>query len=127
MTKDFQMVDEPRYGSRSEAYAADQTAPGPTLQNEEPAESAARLSLDHMSAAIDRRLTSSWADTEDPLVAELRRKHPEELDAARALVKLHLGSQRQWRLKAQAVRDKHLASIFKKLGLKFSQVMLARQ
>jgi hypothetical protein len=40
----------------------------------------------------------------------LRRGHPEELDAARALVKLHLGSQRQWRLKAQAIRDKHLAA-----------------
>jgi hypothetical protein len=41
-------------------------------------------------------------------VVGLRNAHPFELLAARALVKLHLGSQRQWRRKAQAVRDKHL-------------------
>lgn len=41
----------------------------------------------------------------------LRDDHPEELAAARALVKLHLGSQRQWRLKAQAVRDNLLAYV----------------
>ena len=54
-------------------------------------------------------VASSWADAPDSLVAGLRKDHPEELTAARALVKLHLGSQRQWRLKAQTVRDKHLA------------------
>jgi hypothetical protein len=63
-----------------------------------------------MAAAIDRRLASAWADAPDPAVTALRKEHPEELAAARALVKLHLGTQRQWRLKAQAVRDKQLAA-----------------
>jgi hypothetical protein len=36
-------------------------------------------------------------------------EHPEELAATPALVQLHLGSQRQWRLKAWAVHDKQLA------------------
>lgn len=37
--------------------------------------------------------------------------HPEELAAAQVLVKLHLGSQRRWRLRAQAVRDRQLAGL----------------
>lgn len=111
MSNEYQLVDgTPRYGSRSEAYKPEVTAPASGTRPEETAEAAARLGLDHLAAAIDRRLTSHWSDKEDPLVAGLRKAHPEELAAARALVKLHLGSQRQWRLKAQAVRDKHLAA-----------------
>ncbi|MFF2244279.1 hypothetical protein ACFVTM_08890 [Arthrobacter sp. NPDC058130] len=109
MTNEYRLDDgTPRYGSRSDGYMPDETAPA-TLRVEEAAEGAARLGLDDMAAAIDRRLTSAWADRPDPLVTALRKNHPEELAAARALVKLHLGSQRQWRLKAQAVRDKRLA------------------
>jgi hypothetical protein len=115
MSNEYQMVDgSPRYGSRSLAYAAEQSAPAPALRDEETAEGAGRLGLDHLAAAIGQRLTGSWADKENPLVAELRKNHPEELVAARALVKLHLGSQRQWRLKAQAVRDKHLAATMRR-------------
>jgi hypothetical protein len=44
-------------------------------------------------------------------VAALRKENPAELAAACALVKLHPGTQRQWRLKAQAVRDKQLAGL----------------
>ncbi|MDQ0822474.1 hypothetical protein QFZ79_000212 [Arthrobacter sp. V4I6] len=77
---------------------------------EETAEAAARLGLDDLAAAVDRRLTGAWADKANPLIAAMRKAHPEELTAARSIVRLHLGSQRQWRLKAQAVRDKHLAS-----------------
>ena len=73
--------------------------------------STARLGLDDMAAAIARRLGSAWADTQDGALAALRQDNPEELAAARELVKLHLGSQRQWRLKAQAVRDQQLASL----------------
>lgn len=40
----------------------------------------------------------------------LRTEHPEDLAAARSLVKLHLGSQRRWRLKAQTIRDAYLAA-----------------
>lgn len=101
----------PRFGSRSADHAAVQEATAPAVRVEETAEAAASLGLDDMAAAIDRRLTSSWSDAEDPLVAELRSAHPEELAAARALVKLHLGSQRQWRLKAEAVRNTSLASL----------------
>ncbi|MEV7134623.1 hypothetical protein AB0N24_17205 [Arthrobacter sp. NPDC093128] len=64
-----------------------------------------------MAAAIDRRLASFWADSPDQIVAALRKENPEELAAARALVKVHLGTQRQWRLKAQDVRDKQLAGL----------------
>lgn len=113
MSNEYQLVDgSPRYGSRTDH--TQQTAQAPALRVEETAEAAARLGLDDMAAAIDCRLTSSWADKEDPLVATLRKDHPEELAAARALVKLHLGSQRQWRLKAQTVRDSRLAAVMRR-------------
>ncbi|RKR18639.1 hypothetical protein C8D78_2836 [Arthrobacter oryzae] len=72
------------------------------------------LDLDEMAAAIDRRLTSSWADKDTHLVTTMRAAHPEELSAARALVKLHLGSQRQWRLKAEVVRNNRLAATMRR-------------
>lgn len=78
---------------------------------EEAAEGAARLGLDEMAAAIDRRLGSAWADTPDLVLSALRQDNPVELAAARELVNLQLGSQRQWRLKAQAVRDQRLARL----------------
>jgi hypothetical protein len=112
MNSEYHLADgTPRYGSRSaESGAGEPAKPrsSPGIRVEDAAEGAARLGLDDLAAAIDRRLTSHWADASDPLVEALRADHPEELAAARALVKLHLGSQRQWRLKAQAVRDKHL-------------------
>jgi hypothetical protein len=104
----------PRYGSRSEGYTPDPAAPAAVVRAEEAAEAAARLGLDEMAAAIDRRLTSSWADKANPLVTEMRAAYSEELAAARALVKLHLGSQRQWRLKAEAVRNKRLAATMRR-------------
>lgn len=97
----------PRYGHRADATSAFPAAP--QVRIEETAAAAARLGLDDLAAAIDRRLTSSWADKADPLVVALRKDHPEELAAARNLVRLHLGTQRQWRLKAQLVRDRRLA------------------
>jgi hypothetical protein len=115
MDNENQLVDaSPRYGSRSEAHKPGETPPAPRIRVEETVEVAARLGLDHMAAAIDRRLTRSWADKEEPLVAALRKAHPKELAVARVLVKLHLGSQRQWRLKAQAVRDRHLAATIRR-------------
>jgi hypothetical protein len=109
MSNEYQLVGgSPRYGSRSDDHTNSAQTP---LRAEEAAESAARLGLDDMAAAIDRRLNAVWADREDPAVTALRKDHPEELAAAKALVKLHLGTQRQWRLKAQAVRDKHVASV----------------
>lgn len=111
MSNGYQLVDgSPRYGTRHEK-APQQTSPAQPVRIEETVEAAARLGLDDMAAAIDRRLDSAWADAPDPAVTALRKENPEELAAARALVKLHLGTQRQWRLKAQAVRDKQLAGI----------------
>jgi hypothetical protein len=108
MSNEYHLADgSPRYGHRTET-PAEQSASAVTVRVEEAAEGAARLGLDDMAAAIDRRLGSAWADAPDPDVTALRKEHPEELAAARALVKLHLGSQRQWRLKAQAIRDKQL-------------------
>lgn len=109
MSNEYQSVDgSPRYGVRHDpSMPALQEAPA---RPEDFAESAAKLGLDHMAAAIDLRLTSAWADAEDPLMAALHEAHPEDLSAARALVRIHLGSQRQWRLKAQAVRDEYLAA-----------------
>jgi hypothetical protein len=112
MTNEYHLADgSPRYGHRTEAASTEQAAPTGTTRVEEAAEGAARLGLDDIAAAIDRRLASSWADAPDPVVVALRKQNPEELAAARALVKLHLGSQRQWRLKAQAVRDNLLAGV----------------
>lgn len=111
MSNEYHLADgSPRYGYRTEA-ATEQPAPAATVRPEEAAVGAASLGLDDLAAAIDRRLGSSWADAPDPAVNALREEHPEELAAARELVKLHLGSQRQWRLKAQAVRDKQLAGL----------------
>lgn len=118
MNSEFHLADgSPRYGSRSGGQEAAEPAKrrtSPGVRVEEAAEGAARLGLDELAAAIDRRLTSHWADAPDPLVETLRADHPEELAAARALVKLHLGSQRQWRLKAQAVRDRQLESTLRR-------------
>ena len=115
MSNEYELVDgSPRYGSRSEVHFPSETARPSTVRVVETAEAAARMGLDHIAAAIDRRLTSSWADREHPLITGLRKDHPDELAAARALVKLHLGSQRQWRLKAQAVRDKQLAATLRR-------------
>lgn len=115
MSNEYELVDgSPRYGSRSEVLIPSQTAAPSTVRVEETAEAAALMGLDHLAAAIDRRLTSSWADRENPLITGLRKDHPAELAAARTLVKRHLGSQRQWRLKAQAVRDKQLAATLRR-------------
>ncbi|MHC6231750.1 hypothetical protein ACX5I6_19635 [Arthrobacter sp. MMS24-T111] len=112
MSNEYQLADgSPRYGHRTASASAVQAAP-PGSAPAEVAEGAANLSLDVMAAAIDRRLRSAWADEPDPAVEALRRENPEELAAARALVRLHLGSQRQWRIKAQAVRDKQLAAVW---------------
>jgi hypothetical protein len=111
MSNQYHLADgTPRYGHRTEASPAG-TAPPATVRVEEAAEGAARLGLDDMAAAIDRRLGSDWADAQDQALATLREQNPDELAAARELVKLHLGTQRQWRLKAQAVRDKQLAGL----------------
>jgi hypothetical protein len=113
MSNEYQLVDgSPRYGTRSDDHT--QTETQTPVRAEEAAEAAARLGLDDMAAAIDRRLSASWADRDDAAVTALRQNHPEELAAAKALVKLHLGTQRQWRLKAQAVRDKHLSSVMRR-------------
>jgi hypothetical protein len=115
MSNEYRLDDGmPRYGSRSEGYTPHETAPAAAVRVEEVPEGAARLGLDEMAAAIYRRLTNSWADRDNPLVAAMRKTHPEELAAARALVKLHLGSQRQWRLKAEAVRNKRLAATMRR-------------
>ena len=111
----YELADgSPRYGSRTEDHTSAPSQPAATGNVEEAAEAAAQLGLDHLAAAIHRRLTGAWADREDHVVAGLRDTHPEELAAARSLVKLHLGSQRQWRMKAQAVRDKHLAATMRR-------------
>lgn len=112
MGNEYHLADgSPRYGHRSEQASTYHSTPAVTVRVEETAEGAARLGLDDLAGAIDRRLGGTWADAPDPVVAALRKNHPAELAAARALVKLHLGSQRQWRLKAQAVRDKQLEGI----------------
>lgn len=109
MSNEYQLADgSPRYGHRTDSASTVQaTTPG--IAPTDVAEGAARLSLDVMAAAIDRRLRSAWADEADPAVEALRTDNPEELAAARALVRLHLGTQRQWRTKAQAVWDQQLA------------------
>jgi hypothetical protein len=113
MSNEYHLADgTPRYGSRTTEPDAPAARIG--ARAEEAAQAAARLGLDDMAAAIDHRLASSWADAPDPLVTGLRKDHPEELTAARALVKLHLGSQRQWRMKAQAVRDKQLEPLMRR-------------
>jgi hypothetical protein len=111
MSNEYHLADgSPRYGHRTES-PADQPAPSANARVEEAAEGAARLGLNEMAAAIDKRLTSAWADSPDTSVAILRKQNPDELAAAKALVKLHLGSQRQWRMKAQSARDKQLSGV----------------
>jgi hypothetical protein len=115
MSHEYHLADgSPRYGSRTTEPSEEPAQIKAGIRVEEAAETAARLSLDDMAAVIDHRLESSWADAPDPLVTGLRKNHPEELTAARALVKLHLGSQRQWRMKAQAVRDKQLEPLMRR-------------
>jgi hypothetical protein len=128
MKNKYELVDgSPRYGSRSENHTQ-ASVPAVFGRVEESVNAASMLGLDHLAAAIDRRLTAPWSDREDPLVAGLRKAHPEELAAARALVRLHLGSQRQWRLKAHAVRDQHLAATIsrRKASGNFREIVFLR-
>jgi hypothetical protein len=112
MSNEYQLADgSPRYGHRTDSAGVVQSSAN-FAAPADVAEGAAKLSLDVMAAAIDRRLRNGWADEPDPAVEALRRDNPEELAAARALVRLHLGSQRQWRIKAQTIRDKQLADIW---------------
>ena len=127
MSNEYQLADgSPRYGHRTGPTSGGQTAPALTAPIEDVAGGAAKLSLDALAAAIDRRLCSAWADVPDPAVEALRDDNPEELAAARALVRLHLGSQRQWRIKAQAVRDNQLAgTVARRKALGRAQEILA--
>lgn len=112
MENQYHLLDgSPRYGTRTGPAEPEAAAPVKRNRVEATAEAAARLGLDHLAAAIDRRLRSPWADKADPLVTGLRNDHPDELLAARALVKLTLGSQRAWLMAAQAVRDRELQSL----------------
>jgi hypothetical protein len=112
MANEYQLVDgTPRYGTRTGPATVLAASSAPADRVEKTAEAAARLDLDQLAAAIDRRLRSAWADNADPVITALRKSHPEELLAARALVKLHLGSQRSWLITAQAVRDQRLESM----------------
>jgi hypothetical protein len=112
MANEYQLVDgTPRYGTRTGPAAVLAASSAPADRVEKTAEAAARLDLDHLAAAIDRRLRSAWADNADPVITALRKAYPEELLAARALVKLHLGSQRSWLITAQAVRDRRLETM----------------
>ncbi|MEZ2388851.1 hypothetical protein AB6813_04770 [bacterium RCC_150] len=107
----YRLADgSPRYGIRRNAAPSRKVSSLPGNAGDIGRE-AARLSLDHLEAAINHRLSSAWADQEDPLLVEFRNEHPEELKAARALVHEHLGSNRSWLRKAQAVRDRRLTSL----------------
>jgi hypothetical protein len=50
----------------------------------------------HLAAAADYRLSSKWADTDDPLLVELRAKYPAELQEAREIVRAELGTDAKW-------------------------------
>jgi hypothetical protein len=79
MSNEYQLVDG-GYGTRhDDAATPQQTRPVQATRVEETAEAAARLGLDHPAAAIDRRLTSSWAEKEGTTLQALRAEHPEEL------------------------------------------------
>lgn len=102
MSNQYHLADgSPRYGSRTTGTGtdtgSDEAAPAPVIKpgvrEEEAAEFAARLGLDEVAAATDRRLSSAWAYGPDPLVTALRQDHPEELTAARNLVKLQVPKQ----------------------------------
>lgn len=81
VSNDYHVPDgPPRYGNRADT-AGERSRSGAAVRVEEAAEDAARLSLDDMPAAIDRRLESAWAEVPDPSVTELRKDHSEELAA----------------------------------------------
>jgi hypothetical protein len=114
MSKEYQLVDgSPRYGSLRVLHRRTGLTNPPGSGRANSGGSCAPRT-GRYGAAIDQRLSSSWVGKEDSLVAGLRTAHPAELAAARALVQLHLGSQRQWRPKAQAVRDRHLANTMRR-------------
>ncbi|MCG2624893.1 hypothetical protein LVY72_23670 [Arthrobacter sp. I2-34] len=73
------------------------------------ARDAARLGLHHLAAAVDSRLTRSWADQDDPLLATLRARHAAELAEAESLVKAELGGRTAWLRRARANHGAFLA------------------
>ncbi|NKX51596.1 hypothetical protein HER39_13675, partial [Arthrobacter deserti] len=100
----------PRYGVRTR----DAAPAGSPAVPEDPrliARGASRLGLHHLAAAVDSRLTRSWADGDDPLLAALRAGHPAELAAAGGLVRAELGGRAAWLRKAQANHSAFLAPV----------------
>lgn len=104
----------PRYGVRTEEGAESDRiggTPAIAIGPEQVVRQASRLGLHHLAAAIDHRLTRTWADEDDPLVAQLRAEHPETLKEAGDLVKSGLGSNMKWLKAVQNVHDSVLSPV----------------
>lgn len=104
----------PRYGIRTDEGTERDRIGGTraiAVGPEQVVRQASRLGLHHLSAAIDHRLTRTWADEDDPLIVRLRAKHPETLKEAAELVKSGLGSNMKWLKAVQHVHDSVLSPV----------------
>ncbi|GAB3525472.1 hypothetical protein [Arthrobacter monumenti] len=104
----------PRYGIRTDEGTGRDAASGTpaiTVGPEHVVRQASRLGLHHLAAAIDHRLTRTWADEDDPLIVRLRAEHPETLTEATDLVKSGLGSNMKWLKTVQNVHESVLSPV----------------
>ncbi|WP_155852653.1 hypothetical protein [Arthrobacter sp. H14] len=104
----------PRYGIRTdEGTGSDRIGGTPAIAvgPEHVVRQASRLGLHHLAAAIDHRLTRTWADEDDPLTVRLRAEHPETLKEAAELVKSGLGTNMKWLKAVQDVHDSMLSPV----------------
>lgn len=98
-------IEQPQYGVRTGAALA----PGSGHNAGKIIREAAALDVRHMAAAIDRRLTSEWAEREDPLVTRLQQTYPDDYLAARKQVSDGLGGNARWLARAQSAYHQRLA------------------
>jgi hypothetical protein len=101
----------PRYGVRTQEPAPAAGMPALPADARLVPRAAARLGLHHLAAAVDSRLTRSWADTDDPLLAALRARHRSELAEAEELVQAELGGRAAWLRRAAANHAAFLAPV----------------
>ena len=101
----------PRYGVRTREPAPAAGRPVLPADARLVPRAAARLGLHHLAAAVDSRLTRSWADAEDPLLAALRARHRAELAEAEKLVQAELGGRTAWLRRAAANHAAFLAPV----------------
>lgn len=100
-------IEQPQYGVRT----GQTPVPGSGQGAGQIIREAAALDVRHLAAAIDRRLTSEWADGDNPLLSRLQHTHPNAYQAAKKQVSEVLGNNVRWLARARSAYHQRLAPV----------------